>query len=40
MLVIIRNSEQDDHVMKSQLTGGGDKYPEDKIAEQRAYGKH
>ena len=36
--VDVRNSEQDDQVMKRQLTGGGNKYLQETIPEQRADG--
>ena len=36
--VDVRDGEQSDHVVKRQLTGGGDRYPQEKIPEQRADG--
>ena len=32
--VDVRNSEQDDHMIKRKLPGDEDKYPQDKISEQ------
>ena len=34
----LSDSEQEDYVMKRQSAGGGDKYPQDKVPEQRADG--
>ena len=36
--VDVSDSEQDDQVIKRQSAGGEDKYPQDKVPEQRADG--